>query len=260
MSSNGLINGKNEVQMSEISSTASIGIVGTGDANGVSSGASLQNDFLKLLVAQMRFQDPLNPLDGADFTAQLAQFSSLEQLQNIGNKLDESVDTDMLLARSINNTLAATLIGKSIRAVNDSFVYDGSQSPELRFDLSDRASRVNVEVMNQDGVVVRTLTAYNIDAGDGSIVWNGKDSSGSTVPEGTYYVRLSATDANGDQVDVQPLTIGTVSGVRFIDGNPVLLVDGREIAFGSVVEILDEGESNGDNTWDWVNELIKGGN
>ena len=84
--------------------------------NVVGSAQEQKADFLNLLVTELRHQDPLNPMDSQAFASQLAQFSTLEELQNIGVKLDNALESDMILSQSINNTMAATLIGRDRRA------------------------------------------------------------------------------------------------------------------------------------------------
>ena len=233
--------------MNQVEGTGSFSVAGAGEVQRLSA-SSEQDDFLKLLVAQMRYQDPLNPLEGTDFTANLAQFRSLEQLQNIGSKLDQSVEADLLLARSINNTMAATLIGKTVRAVSDKVALGERGPVDINFELADRASQVTVEILSAGGEVLRTITAESLDAGFGSVAWDGRDRNGQRLPAGEYQVRISAVAPGGASVTVQPLTVGVVSGVRFIDGNPVLIVDGREIQFGSVLEILDEQDDSRDGS------------
>ncbi len=214
--------------------------------------------FLELLVAQMRYQDPLNPIEGTDFTAQLAQFSSLEQLRNMSTSLDASMQADMLLARSINNTLATTIVGKSVKAVCDEVQYDGENPAVVNFDLSDRAADVTVEIIGADGRKLRTISESGLDAGSGSIQWDGCDNGGNKVPAGTYHVEISATSPEGNPVAVQPLLLGHVDSVRFIDGNPVMVVDGREIPFGSVLEIYEtEADDDGDDGGNWFMQLIR---
>lgn len=232
--------------MNLIDGVSPYSIIGTGDAAQLNEPTE-REEFLELLVAQMKYQDPLNPLDGTDFTAQMAQFSSLEQLQNINSKLDSGVEADMLLARSINNTLATTLVGKEIRAVDDAVTYDGSSDVTLNFSLAGNTSSVEIEVMNADGELLRTITASGLKQGDRSVVWNGNDSKGNNVPAGEYYFSVSASTATGATVEANPLALGRVDAVRFIDGNPVLVVGGREISFGSVLEILD-GDSDSESS------------
>ena len=76
-----------------------------------------KDDFLKLLIVQLRNQDPLNPTEGTEFAAQLAQFSSVEQLTNINSTLTESLATNKLLTQSIGNSLATTMIGKTVKGM-----------------------------------------------------------------------------------------------------------------------------------------------
>src|ERR1700690_2579879 len=75
-----------------------------------------EDDFLKLLTMQMQYQDPMNPMSGTEFASQLAQFSSVEQLTNINSELAQSISSNSVLTQSINNDLAATFIGKNVRA------------------------------------------------------------------------------------------------------------------------------------------------
>ena len=82
-----------------------------------------KEDFLILLVTQLKNQDPLNPMEGYEFAAQLATFSSLEQLTNISTLLEESKSDDSVLAGLLSNTLAATYIGKKIVVIGD-HIYD----------------------------------------------------------------------------------------------------------------------------------------
>lgn len=218
-----------------------------------------KDDFLRLLVAQMKYQDPLNPLQGTEFASQLAQFSSLEELQNLGRKFDNALEADMLLARSINNTMAATLIGKEIRAVDNILVLGSEDTAEVQFELTTLASVVTVEIYDQTGGMVRTYTEYNLGKGDHSAPWDGRDTRGNQVPPGDYYVRITAELPGGANLQIDPLAIGRVDGIRYIDGNPVLIVNGREIPFGAVLQIL-ESEGNNGNGGSWLTRMLMEGN
>ena len=87
---------------------------------------SLQNElgkeeFLKLLVTQLRYQDPLSPMDNEAFIAQLAQFSSLEQMQNMNENLKTNMDTDLFMAQSISNSMVTALIDKEVKIQTNNF-------------------------------------------------------------------------------------------------------------------------------------------
>ncbi len=198
-----------------------------------------KDDFLQLLVTQLSYQDPLNPLEAADFSAQLAQFSSVEQLANIDQSLRASQDSDLLLATSINNTLAATVIGKSVRAHGNQLYYDGEQPSNLSFSLAGNAKQVTIEIVNENGKVVRTIQQKNLSAGDHTLSWDGRDDDGAHMPEGTYTFRVSAQDGEGNPVDVNTYLSGRITGVRYGEGGAVLMVGRIEIALSDVYEILE---------------------
>ncbi|MBM3329494.1 MAG: flagellar hook capping protein [Calditrichaeota bacterium] len=223
--------------MNGVNPTASLPVLGT--APPTAGRTTEKEDFLRLLVAQLRHQDPLNPVEGSNFAAQLAQFSSLEELRNIGGQLDGSIETNMLLARAINNTQATTLIGRTVRAVEDRVTYDGFEATPVRFNLSGAASSVTVEIVTENGQVLRRLTGVNLPEGDGSLEWDGRNGSGNPVPPGTYRVKVSAKPLAGGAVTALPIVIGRVQAVRFEDGNPVLVIDGRSIPFGAVLEVIE---------------------
>lgn len=210
-----------------------------------------KQDFLNLLVAQMKYQDPLNPLEGTEFAAQLAQFANVEELRNIGAKMDEQAETDLLLAQSVNNTLATTLIGKQVRAADNTVVYGGSDV-KINYNLSGLASPVTITITTEEGATVRTMTIANAGAGDNQVEWDGRDNRGNVVPAGTYYTSIDAEGADGSNVTATPLAIGRIGGIRFENGSPVLLLNGKTIPFGSVLEILEDGESSSG----WMGSLL----
>ena len=113
------------------STTAATAAANTQGVQGSSRQALGKDDFLKLLITQMRYQDPLSPMDNTQFLAQMAQFSSLEQMQN----LNESFDQSMLLSQSLNNSSAAGFIGRHVRASGDGVTLGPSGSVELGYFL-----------------------------------------------------------------------------------------------------------------------------
>jgi len=215
--------------------------------------------FLKLLVTQMRYQDPLNPLEGTEFSAQLAQFSSLEQLQNMSGLLENAIEADILLARSINNTLAATIVGKSVTALCDQVHWDGSKKIDIDFELAGNAAQVEVEIVDADGNLMRTLNDNDLSKGRGSINWDGCDQKGNELPPGMYYVRIKATSPTDTAVSAQALVIGMVDGVRFVNGNPMLLVGEIEIPFGSVLEITNGEDNDSDGSNNPMTRILRWG-
>lgn len=198
-----------------------------------------KEDFLKLLVAQMNNQDPLNPTEGTELSAQLAQFSTLEQMTNINETLNQNLDANYLLATSINNTMSATIIGKNVKAYGNDIQLALGQNNNIFFHLDDSSTKVQIEVLDKDGKVVQTITKENQVAGEKSVSWDGKDSNGEELPEGKYTYRITATDQNGDAVSVETYTYGTISGVRFSNGGAVLMIGNLEVQMSDVYEIIN---------------------
>ena len=195
-----------------------------------------KDDFLQLLVAQLQNQDPLNPADGTEFTAQLATFSSLEELQNINSTLAE-VNTAQTI---LTNSQAVDYIGKQIQALGDTLYLSDGQADSIEFELSDDATGVYVKIYNQYGEFVQDLELGAMAAGQQEVQWDGLDQDGETAPDGAYQYEIMAVDADGNTVTATTFTTGTVSGVYYKDGTAYLLTADQEIALGSVVQVFDE--------------------
>jgi flagellar basal-body rod modification protein FlgD len=203
-----------------------------------------KDDFLKLLIAQLKYQDPMNPLDGTEFASQLAQFSTVEQLANMNDTLEASVTTNQLMAQSIGNTLATTLIGKNVKASGNTLGWTGDNTVRFGYTLSSAAESVTVKIYDKDGTLVRTMTETGVESGDTQMTWDGTDDSGATLAAGTYSFAVEAEDASGAAVTSSTFLFGTVEGVRFTASGTVFVVDGREIPLANILEILG-GSSNG---------------
>jgi len=212
-------------------------------------------DFLLLLVTQFKHQDPLNPMDDKEFVAQLAQFSSLEQLMNMNTSMDgltaATKDQQMMNASNyIGKDVAASgnsvskkdgTVGKFFWAVGEEmakgaiFVYDAEWNQVYGEELGPRSAN----------------TTFTFD-------WNGRNFTGALVPDGVYYIRLSCENASGQPLLVDTRVTGRVEGVakemgelylRLDDGRILALNNVREIAAASVVDDANsETNSNTNNT------------
>lgn len=198
-----------------------------------------KDDFLKMLVMQLRFQDPLNPMQGTEFAAQLAQFSSVEQLSNINTSLGASLDANYLMTQAITNSLSASLIGKDVKASADAFQFSGSGDVRLGYSLPSAADHVTVKIMDESGAVVRTITSGGSAKGDNAFTWDGLNDAGEAVASGKYHFSVEAVDATGQTVGSSRYVYGTVSGVRFKEDGSYFVVDGVEISFADILEILE---------------------
>ncbi len=203
-----------------------------------------KDDFLKLLIVQLRNQDPLEPMKGTEFATQLAQFSSVEQLTNINSNLSESITTNQLMAQSIGNALAATMIGKTVKASGNAFTVSASGNMHLGYSLSTAAASVKVSIRDANGLLVRTLTVDGATKGDGTVVWDGLDEAGNHVASGSCTFSVEAVDAAGTKITATSYLYAVVSGIRFTSDGTVFVVDGMEIPLSQIIEILN-GKGNG---------------
>jgi flagellar basal-body rod modification protein FlgD len=198
-----------------------------------------KDDFLKLLVMQMRFQDPLDPIKGTEFAAQLAQFSSVEQLSNINTNLLQSIDANYLMTQSISNALAATFVGKGVRAATDSFYYSGTDSVKLGYSLPSAADTVTVKIYDESGNLVKTITGTGKEKGDNVVKWNGTNEAGETVAAGKYKFTVEAKDSSGGSLTTSLFIMGKVTGVRFKADGTVFVIDGMEVKLSDILEIME---------------------
>lgn len=195
-----------------------------------------KDDFLRMLVTQLNNQDPLNPMDGQQFAAQLAQFSSLEQLSQINDNLDLSLQSDLLLSQSIANNMAVGLIGREVLALGNNL--NGTEA-ELNFQLSGAAATVTLEIRDSQDNLVRTLEGIDLDAGLGTIEWDQRNQAGVRVSEGEYTFTITATDISGGLVEAIPLRQFHATGVVYENGNPWLLGGGDRVSFADIVQVME---------------------
>ncbi len=193
--------------------------------------------FMKLLVAKLSNQDPLNPMADEAFVAQLAQFSSLEQLQNMNDNLQQDIQWNYLLSQTISNTMATSLIGRTVRADSSSLYIKDGGSARVAMTLDRPVTNLTVTIRDENGTVVRTISRDDTAAGDLVIDWDGTDDTGSQCAAGAYTVEVSATDVNGNSYTPDQFIEGLVSGVTYRDGIALLNVNGQQLPLASVLEV-----------------------
>lgn len=210
--------------------------VASAQAAAVQKGILGKDDFLKMLVTQLRHQDPLNPMDGTEFASQLAQFSSLEQLSNMNTNLEDSIGMNQLLTQAISNTMSASLIGKEVRATATTFTFSGG-TVRLGYTLPQNAKSAVVKVFDQNNKLVATI-AGGTTKGDQEVTWKYKDSEGKALTAGTYKFTVEAVDEKGGTLQASQFVYGTVSAIRFKSTGAVFVIDGVEVPLANILEIL----------------------
>jgi flagellar basal-body rod modification protein FlgD len=184
-----------------------------------------KDEFLKLFIAQIQYQDPLNPLDSAEFTAQLAQFSSVEQLYGMNSKLGNIEET---MNNQSEQRDELGYIGKTVKAddntmrVNDGTVQSGSYT-------IDDSGYVSIDVYDSDGLIVRTFYKGWEDKGEHGVNWDGRDDTGALAGDGTYTFEITARDKNGIYVPSNTYFSGEVTGITYQNGQPYLMIGDRII-------------------------------
>lgn len=214
---------------------------GTSSSSSSSSGTSgtsasdLQSTFLQLLVAQLQNQDPTDPMDSSQMTSQLAQINTVSGISQLNTSLS-SLSTQLSAGQ---NAQAALLIGSTVLAAGSSAAVSSGTAPQLGVQLTSAASDVKLTITNSAGQVVNTLDLGAQSAGTVPVTWNGKDSSGNTVADGTYTISATAT-VNGSSTSAQALVASQVQGViQQSDGTAGLsLANGKTVALSSVAGIL----------------------
>lgn len=202
--------------MSTIPSTGGAGTT-TANANakaaGLTSAADQEDRFMKLLVAQMKNQDPLNPMDNAQMTSQVAQINTVGGIE----KLNTTVASLLSAFQAVQAQSAMQLPGRSVLVAGQSLTLaDGSATGGV--DLAGDAADVRVDILDAAGQVVRTLPLGKGGAGVRSFTWDGKAADGSQLADGTWRMRVTATSAQGKAVEATALTAARVESVSQRDG------------------------------------------
>lgn len=198
------------------------------------NGGMGKDAFLKLLVTQMQNQDPLNPMEGVEFTEQLAQFTEVEQLY----QLNDSFGSITAALQTQANYQAIYLVGKDVKAINSSLLIEDEKVSQASFILGEAAAEVYVNIYDEDGQLVRTLDMGAKTAGEYDIDWDGRNSAGGLMPDGGYAFEVVASGAEGEEIEVSPTIQGRVTGVTFdSSGLPWLIVNGLTLNMNSIIEI-----------------------
>jgi flagellar basal-body rod modification protein FlgD len=193
-----------------------------------------QYDFLNLLITQMKYQNPLNPMDYYQMTSMLTQFGSLEALYNLNQNLENSI----LYQSSLYNLQAAELIGKKIKSIGNTLSIEKGVVSEGYYQLA-KPGKVSIQIIDSKGNVVRTFEEEYKSATEHRLQWDGKDNTRNPLSDGVYYFNVSAVDKNGQPIPVTLYKEDKIEGIRFENGIIYLITKSDQITIKDIISIME---------------------
>ncbi len=233
--------------MSAVATSSSVGTDALGTSQSLTAGMTGSNElgkeeFLLLLVTQLQYQDPLDPMDDKEFIAQLAQFTALEQQMNMSASMDELVQVQlqqqMISAASyIGREVAARGYGVSVESTGDGI--EDVKISKLEYSVAETMASGYANIFDSNNQLVKTITLPSQAAGIHELMWDGTRTNGSKAPNGVYTVQIAAKNEAGETIMTDTSVAGLVDGVTMSDGEQILrLSDGRIVALSNVREVL----------------------
>ena len=220
--------------MTEISPYADFGLQ-TAATPATASGDLAQEDFLTLMIAQFKNQDPFEPLDNGDFLGQLAQFSTVSGIDSLNDSfagLAESIQGEQALQ-------AASLVGRSVLA-DTNVAWLGASDVSGAIELPASAGDVQIDVRDSSGQLIRSLNLGQQPPGTVRFSWDGRDNGGDAMPDGNYFIDARAV--RGTQVEsVAPMIEAQIDSVtlgRNGQGMTLNLQGGNTLSLSQVRQII----------------------
>ena len=201
-----------------------------------------KQDFLTLLVTQLKHQDPMSPAENTEFVAQLAQFSSLEGTQNISTSIKElsanmqgMVDNQKASATTMSNSSATGLIGKSVRVEANAVVWDPTVPGGITIDVHADATKEQsvLSIIDTEGKIVNALPLPNV--GANKVNWTGQQMDGSIAKPGKYTVKVTSRDGMKDTG--YTFIEDKVTGIKYSKDGVKLEVRGQDVAIDKIVHV-----------------------
>lgn len=197
------------------------------------NGAMGKDAFMKLLVAELKQQDPMDPMKAREMVGQLSELTTVEKLTGIDDKL-----TTLQSLTAVNGGIQNTgLIGKRIEADTRTLTLNGTEPATVNYNLGGNADAVSVAIRDAQGNVVKTLELGKQGFGPRQYVWDGKGNDGARAPNGNYTFDITAKAANGQSIVATSRVSGLVTGVSYDNGAPELIVAGTRVPLGDVTTI-----------------------
>lgn len=192
-------------------------VLTSSSASSGNTSADLQNQFLNMLVAQLKNQDPTNPMDNSQLTTQLAQINTLSGIEKLNTTLG-SISGQITTSQSLQSS---TLIGHGVMVKGSQVLVGSGTTTPFGVELATASTATSVTIKDSNGATVRTIDLGKLSSGVHTFSWDGKLDDGSTAADGKYSVSLAASNGS-TQLVAQPLNYAYVNGVSTTDGTTKL--------------------------------------
>jgi flagellar basal-body rod modification protein FlgD len=199
--------------------------------------ASDVESFLQLLTTQLKYQDPLSPMDSTEFTSQLAQFATVEQ----GINTNSNLESLLALTRSNQAATALSYIGKTVEAKGNANMLKDGQA-EFKYTLGKQSASTTIVVRNSANQVVYSGPGET-KAGTYGFTWDGKNTYGEQQPDGAYSISVTTTDAEGNSGAATTFIVGTIDGADMSGESVNVMVGSVVVPFENIVTLRNAGDS-----------------
>jgi flagellar basal-body rod modification protein FlgD len=189
-----------------------------------------KDQFLTLLVTQLRNQDPLSPLQPHEFAAQLAQFTSVEQLTQLNSAMDTQTQTIQLGHLLGEATFSATLLGRNVVVEGNQVEIPSNGQASVRFETSG-AGEAQLRLLDDNGNEIAKRDLGHVTDGRQTVALP------SDLPAGKYHYEITVKDSADKDVSVKTFTTGAVDAVYFRNGQIVLRLGNIEVSMDGLSEI-----------------------
>jgi len=220
--------------MADISGLTGLSNAANGATDSTSSATGLADDFstfLTLLTTQLKNQDPLSPMETAEFTNQLVLFSGVEQQIAQNSNLEKLLETN----KNTIGTQAVAYLGKDVEIASEKVVLaDGEAS--LKYYLPETSTGTLLQIYDAEGKLVYEQ-ALEKKAGVHDLTWDGVSKDGEQLDDGVYTTKITAVNADKEQINVSQSTTSKVTGIEYIDGETYLRMEDLLVELGDVLSV-----------------------
>ncbi|NBT06086.1 MAG: hypothetical protein EBS54_04905 [Betaproteobacteria bacterium] len=198
------------------------------------SAKDIQDNFMRMLITQLQNQNPLNPMDNAQFASQLAQMSQLQGIESMRSSIDsfvKQVQNGRLLEQS-------NLVGRQVLAASESLQWNGTDAMNFAVNAESTLADAVLRIKSYDGKVVDEIKLGSLSGDLKGLSWDGTDKEGASVPTGRYLLTVEGIGSDGRLSKGNVLTPAQVSSVRRAGGNVEIgLSDGRSVLDSQIMQI-----------------------